>query len=264
MSHVSFNWTGRNTPMAELESVGKIPDPGKPRLKQKCRQRRLMMAVAGSVVVAIIVVVVLVVVMGGSGSAAFIKLDDLEKEKFGDVLLMRHATAPGGGDPPGFVLKNCSTQRNLDSSGVSMAREVGEKLANSTITISTKVYSSQWCRCLDTAAQIVTQLNNNFPHAQVDESNSQNGNDYTVVEEWGLNSFYQPDRGGFTKDACMKRLNENILGKLKAFPVKERGGALTLMVTHQVTVSAISGLRAASGEIIVYDSRSGEAKRLKI
>jgi hypothetical protein len=83
------------------------------------------------------------------------------------------------------------------------------------------------------------------------------------VAEWGLNSFYQPERGGFTEAACMRRLDESILGR-HAVPAAERDGTLTLMVTHQVSVSAVTGVSTSSGDIIAYDSRSGKARLLKI
>ena len=66
------------------------------------------------------------------------------------VALMRHATAPGTGDPPGFQVDDCSTQRNLDQEGREQARGIGERFRERGIS-KVKVYSSQWCRCLETA-----------------------------------------------------------------------------------------------------------------
>ena len=64
--------------------------------------------------------------------------------------VMRHALAPGSGEPAGFVLENCSTQRNLNDEGRQQAERWGDLLrAQHSGVIS--VYSSQWCRCLDTA-----------------------------------------------------------------------------------------------------------------
>jgi phosphohistidine phosphatase SixA len=68
----------------------------------------------------------------------------------GHVLLIRHADAPGTFDPPGFQLGDCATQRNLSAKGREQAKRIGEQLAEEKIPIGT-VFSSQWCRCVDTA-----------------------------------------------------------------------------------------------------------------
>jgi phosphohistidine phosphatase SixA len=68
----------------------------------------------------------------------------------GHVALMRHALAPGGGDPPGFRLDDCATQRNLSAEGRADAAAVGAGLRTAGIRID-KVLSSPWCRCVDTA-----------------------------------------------------------------------------------------------------------------
>lgn len=66
------------------------------------------------------------------------------------VVLFRHAFAPGTGDPPNFSLNDCSTQRNLSSEGKAQAIRMGEAFKSRQINV-TKILSSQWCRCLDTA-----------------------------------------------------------------------------------------------------------------
>ena len=68
----------------------------------------------------------------------------------GTVLFMRHALAPGFGDPDHFSIKDCSTQRNLDETGRAQAQSIGAKLAAANIKFSA-IYSSYWCRCLETA-----------------------------------------------------------------------------------------------------------------
>ena len=80
--------------------------------------------------------------------AATLPLAELAKP--GRVLMLRHAEAPGVGDPPGFRLDDCGTQRNLDDSGRRQARALGARLANAGVAAA-RVYSSQWCRCLETA-----------------------------------------------------------------------------------------------------------------
>ena len=68
----------------------------------------------------------------------------------GHVLLIRHADAPGTFDPPGFQLADCATQRNLSAKGREQAKRIGEQLAQAQVPVGT-VFSSQWCRCVDTA-----------------------------------------------------------------------------------------------------------------
>ena len=69
----------------------------------------------------------------------------------GAVVVLRHAqTVPGIGDPPGFRLQDCSTQRNLSEEGRQQARRLGETLRRAGVKVD-EVLSSRWCRCLDTA-----------------------------------------------------------------------------------------------------------------
>ena len=87
----------------------------------------------------------------------------------GHVVLVRHAATPGGvGDPPGFRLDNCATQRPLTEAGRAQARRIGERFRGEGIAIG-KVLSSEWCRCRDTAAlmdlgpvEIAATFNNAF------------------------------------------------------------------------------------------------------
>ena len=71
----------------------------------------------------------------------------------GHILMIRHALAPGTGDPANFRIGDCSTQRNLDDRGRKQARAIGDWLRSKSIT-SARVYSSQWCRCLETAERL--------------------------------------------------------------------------------------------------------------
>ncbi|PYM18817.1 MAG: histidine phosphatase family protein [Candidatus Rokuibacteriota bacterium] len=68
----------------------------------------------------------------------------------GTVVLLRHSYAPGGFDPPGARLDDCSTQRNLDESGRAQARRLGEAFKKRDLAVGV-VLSSPRCRCLDTA-----------------------------------------------------------------------------------------------------------------
>jgi len=68
----------------------------------------------------------------------------------GTVIFLRHALAPGNGDPANFNLKDCQTQRNLDETGRKQARGIGKRIAAANLNLA-GIYSSEWCRCLETA-----------------------------------------------------------------------------------------------------------------
>jgi phosphohistidine phosphatase SixA len=100
----------------------------------------------------IAVVVAALFGLGGPfiGSANAQSLWSQLREDPGLVVLMRHAIAPGGGDPPGFTLGKCSTQRNLSAEGRSQARSIGRAFREQRVPIAA-VLSSRWCRAVDTA-----------------------------------------------------------------------------------------------------------------
>jgi len=130
---------------------------------------------------------------------------------------MRHARAPGTGDPAGFKLGDCATQRNLDAFGRAQARRIGESLRRHGIAPDL-VLTSAWCRSTDTARLL--------------------GAGPVVVEPL-LNSFFGQDgRGGEQTRRLSARIAK--LGAQKA-----------IMVTHQVNITALTGIITASGEIIV-------------
>jgi len=146
----------------------------------------------------------------------------IERLKFGGhILMIRHAIAPGNGDPPNFNIGDCSTQRNLDDSGRSQARRIGRWLRSNGIN-SARIYSSQWCRCLETAKLI----------------------DLGSVQELAaLNSFYEKVQD---REPNLQALNEFILQQ----PVK---GELIILVTHFVTIGAIADTSVSSGEGILLE-----------
>ena len=126
----------------------------------------------------------------------------------GRVLMLRHALAPGVGDPANFQLDDCTTQRNLDATGREQARTLGAKLAQAGIK-EARVFSSQWCRCLETARLL------------------QLGEVETLV---ALNSFYQrPDERIAQIEALRSFLERQ--------PVD---GPPIVLVTHQVTIAAFT------------------------
>lgn len=134
----------------------------------------------------------------------------------GHILMIRHALAPGYGDPANFRIGDCSTQRNLDHRGREQATAIGQKLRSEGIT-SARVYSSQWCRCYETAELLALG---------------------PVAELPALNSFFEQTQN-----------RESNLRALRKFIAEQPpDGGLVVLVTHFVTVSAITGESVSSGE----------------
>lgn len=71
----------------------------------------------------------------------------------GHVALLRHAIAPGTGDPPDFSIGDCGTQRNLSDAGREQAARIGALFRANGIEAA-QIFSSQWCRCLETAKRL--------------------------------------------------------------------------------------------------------------
>ena len=144
----------------------------------------------------------------------------------GHILMIRHALAPGTGDPANFQIGDCSTQRNLDDRGRDQARAIGDWLRSKGIT-SARVYSSQWCRCLETAKLL--QIG-------------------PVAELQALNSFYE-----------LTENREPNLKALREFIAKQSpDGKLIIMVTHLVTISAIADEAVSSGEGVLLKLNPAE------
>ena len=142
-----------------------------------------------------------------------------------DILFLRHALAPGFGDPDNFDLKNCDTQRNLDKKGRSQASKIGEELRLRNIKF-TEILSSQWCRCKETANLL----------------------DLGKWKEFaGLNSFFQ---NYANKEETMALLNHK-------FKVLNKG--LTLMITHQVVIREVTGKVVSSGGMAAFNSKTGQS-----
>jgi broad specificity phosphatase PhoE len=136
------------------------------------------------------------------------------------VALIRHATAPGTGDPPNFRLGDCSTQRNLSDAGRRQAAEMGRKLREAGVLV-TEVHSSRWCRALDTAKLA-------FPEVP-------------VTPDPALDSFFD-ERGN----------RERQTDQARTLVASWRGRQGTLvLITHQVNITALTDLFPAEGEIIV-------------
>jgi len=139
----------------------------------------------------------------------------------GTVAIMRHALAPGTGDPADFTLGDCGTQRNLNAAGRRQARAIGAAFRDHGIEVD-KVLTSQWCRCRDTARLL----------------------DLAPVEPFpALNSFFE-DRS--TADAQTQ--------ELRRFLAEQPGSRKLVLVTHQVNITALTGVFPASGEVVVIEA----------
>lgn len=134
------------------------------------------------------------------------------------MVLIRHAAAPGFGDPPHFRINDCSTQRNLSKEGRRQARDLGEAFRRRKIPVE-KVYSSQWCRCKDTARLAFSEFQ----------------------EHPALNSFFE--------QPLLKASQTEALTTL-LLQVRPGSGNL-ILVTHQVNITALTGVFPAEGELVV-------------
>ncbi len=146
----------------------------------------------------------------------------------GCVVLMRHAlTEPGVGDPPGFRLDQCSTQRQLSEAGREQARRTGAAFTREGVTFD-EVRSSAWCRCTDTADLAFGR--------------------HTV---WApINSFFN--------DATGPTQTREVLRAVHGLAAPKN----IMLVTHQVNISALTGTFLAMGEVFV--TRPGASDRLPV
>ncbi len=146
----------------------------------------------------------------------------IESLKEGDKLIfIRHALAPGNGDPENFELQNCSTQRNLNEIGIQQSKKIGLIFKKNEIKID-NIYSSEWCRCKDTAKYAF--------------------DDFETFD--ALNSFYDI-RFAANEDKQIKdffKFIESIDSKSNI-----------VFVTHYVVIGAILNIGTSSGEIVVTD-----------
>ena len=145
----------------------------------------------------------------------------LELKKGGKIIFIRHAYAPGGGDPENFDINNCDTQRNLSDEGRDQAKEIGNFFINNDIPIL-KVFSSEWCRCKETAELAFT----NFETKDF------------------LNSFFSAK---FVKNRDKQMLD------LKNYVDKFKGNKNLIFVTHYVVISEALDYAPSSGEIVISD-----------
>jgi broad specificity phosphatase PhoE len=149
----------------------------------------------------------------------------------GQVILIRHTiTTPGAGDPPGFRLEDCSTQRNLTDAGRRHARRIGEEWRTRKIPVE-RVLSSPWCRCLETA-----QL-----------------------------AFGKPPESSEALSNLFGRSEnrERQVRELRALVSSHSGKANLVLVTHGSTIAALTGVSPDTGEMVVV-SRGALVGRLSV
>ena len=144
-----------------------------------------------------------------------------ELKRGGNLIFIRHAYAPGGGDPKNFDINDCKTQRNLSNSGREQAKKIGSLFKSNNIYVH-KVYSSEWCRCKETA----------------------------------LIAFNEFETKNFLNYFFSAKFAQNKNSQIKSFKkfIKSWDGKKNLVfVTHYVFIYEILDYAPSSGEIIISD-----------
>jgi phosphohistidine phosphatase SixA len=146
----------------------------------------------------------------------------------GHVALMRHADAPGGvGDPPGFRVDDCATQRNLSEKGRADAAAIGVRLQSEGIAFE-KILSSPWCRCIDTAEL--------------------------------LNLGMVETEPAFGNVVVLRDQRETLTVSARALIARWTARGNLLVVTHGANIQALAGVWLASGEIVVVKGGNDRAE----
>ena len=146
-------------------------------------------------------------------------LDSLKEGK--KIIFIRHALAPGNGDPDNFNINDCTTQRNLNKNGIIQSKKIGLFFEKNKIKID-KVLSSEWCRCKETAEIAFRDFSTNS----------------------FLNSFYS-SKFAKNKDKQINSLNDYI--------INFKSDKNLILVTHYVLISEVLNYRPSSGEIVISD-----------
>ena len=142
-------------------------------------------------------------------------------KKGGHVAFIRHeATEAGLGDPPGYRLDDCATQRNLSETGREAAKRLGVRLRAEGVAID-KVYTSPWCRCRDTATLAFGQ-----------------------ADDWDALASFFDDR------ASEPKLTERVRNRVGTYSTRKPKGTV-VMVTHHVNIQALTHQAVGQGEIVV-------------
>jgi len=178
--------------------------------------------------------VVLAVLLSFGGGASFADSTAIwAKLKEGDrVILMRHAATFGGaGDPEGFRLEDCATQRNLTEKGRADAKATGEQMRLQKIPVG-KILTSQWCRCRDTATLMAAGP--------------------VEVAETFNNAFN-----------LRERIDELTKGA-RAVIAGWKGPGVLIVVTHGANILPLTGFQPAEGEMIVVESDPAPDGKLRV
>ena len=175
--------------------------------------------------------IILVTLLVATEVTARSEIETVKKSISANVIFLRHALAPGLGDPSDFIKEDCSTQRNLNEEGRSQARLLGDYLKKSNIRFS-EILTSEWCRCIDTAKELDLGQWETFS---------------------GLNSFFQ---GHEKKYQVMDKLWK----KIDSLNFSD----LVLFVTHQVVITEITGEVPRSGEMVLYNSITKKKSRFMV
>jgi broad specificity phosphatase PhoE len=167
----------------------------------------------------------LLAAVGGVGGA---RADDgvwAALQRGGHVVLVRHAlTTPGFGDPPGFKLDDCSSQRNLSDEGRAQARVLGETVRARAVVVD-RVLSSPWCRCIETARLAFERT----PETSAALSNL----------------FGRPDN------------RDTQVAELRKLVSRFRGAGNLVLVSHGSTIVALTGVSPEAGEMVVVKPGGG-------
>jgi phosphohistidine phosphatase SixA len=163
--------------------------------------------------------------VSGTGSPAASEAAAWEALRAGAIVLFRHATAPGTGDPAGMRLGDCSTQRNLDEAGRAQATRIGEAVRAEGVAVGA-VLTSRWCRAAETAELA-------YPGR--------------ARTEPAFDSFFAERGEGSARTAEARRI---LLGW--------SGPGALVVVTHQVNITAITGVVPGSGEGVVLRRAGGD------
>lgn len=174
-----------------------------------------------------LIVITLAIQSNGASAADNVWGKVANPDSKGFVLLLRHAVAPGTGDPENFKIGDCSTQRNLSEEGKEQARKIGNWLKAKQVRIH-KVESSRWCRAINTAKLM---------------------NIGTVIENSNLDSLFQDDN---------PESDKRTTATLAQIKKHRKTAGLLVLVFHQVNITALTGIAPASGEGILVRAKKGK------
>ena len=179
----------------------------------------------------------LLLATGGAAAWPLLRADEVWAlaRHGGWVMLMRHERTDAGiGDPPGFRLGDCRTQRNLSAEGRAGAIALGQRLQQARVPL-TSVFSSAWCRCTDTAR---LAFDPHYPRHQV----------------WpALNSFFQGQGNGDAQ-------TQAVLQRVQSQTALDNW----MLVTHQVNITALTGAYTGMGEVLLTRWQSDQPQQLQV